>query len=208
MYRPVFVAPPCTSTVTVFRSLAPRSRCYLQQSKIPLGLVIQAMALDMEEKDGGLEVVDFGAQVRVRWCSCPHKETLTMFPSVGDMSLRPACTGLGERSQDLGRGGCGSCRVFGRGVRSRGALRCSRRSGSVCRSTFLWFAHVLAEAPRPSGARLPSTSALMPYNRVVPGSVGRHLESVGGHPLDMAPCGGVVPRCACVVLQGGNTFPL
>lgn len=34
------------------------------QSKIPLGLVIQAMALDIDQKDGGLEVVNFGAQVR------------------------------------------------------------------------------------------------------------------------------------------------
>ena len=33
------------------------------QSKLPLGLVIQAMALDIDQKDGGLSVVNFGAQV-------------------------------------------------------------------------------------------------------------------------------------------------
>lgn len=33
------------------------------QSKLPLGLVIQAMALDIDQNDGGLEVVNFGAQV-------------------------------------------------------------------------------------------------------------------------------------------------
>lgn len=47
-------------------SLHPRG---VSQSKIPLGLVIQAMALDIDQKDGGLEVVNFGAQVR-RWRPC------------------------------------------------------------------------------------------------------------------------------------------
>jgi len=39
-------------------------RALKSQSKIPLGVVIQAMALDIDQKDGGLEVVNFGAQVR------------------------------------------------------------------------------------------------------------------------------------------------
>lgn len=39
-------------------------RRHRSQSKVPLGLVIQAMALDIDHKDGGLEVVNFGAQVR------------------------------------------------------------------------------------------------------------------------------------------------
>lgn len=40
------------------------SRYFAAQSKLPLGLVIQAMALDIDQKDGGLEVVNFGAMVR------------------------------------------------------------------------------------------------------------------------------------------------
>lgn len=42
-----------------------RFECAGHQSKIPLGLVIQAMALDIDQKDGGLEVVNFGAQVHL-----------------------------------------------------------------------------------------------------------------------------------------------
>lgn len=58
------------------------------QSKIPLGLVIQAMALDIDQKDGGLEVVNFGAQVR--------REIYA--------ALKPS-TGLSCRSEWVGRGG-------------------------------------------------------------------------------------------------------
>lgn len=46
-----------------FPSLARSLSLSVHQSKIPLGLVIQAMAIDLEEKDGGLEVVNFGAMV-------------------------------------------------------------------------------------------------------------------------------------------------
>ncbi|CAM9935481.1 unnamed protein product [Ascophyllum nodosum] len=40
------------------------------QSKLPLGLVIQAMALDSDFKDGGLKVVNFGAQGIIRCKRC------------------------------------------------------------------------------------------------------------------------------------------
>ena len=46
------------------RPLPPTTHIPRSQSKLPLGLVIQAMALDSDFKDGGLKVVNFGAQVR------------------------------------------------------------------------------------------------------------------------------------------------
>ncbi|CAM9779798.1 unnamed protein product [Pylaiella littoralis] len=48
----------------------PNSASAHTQSKIPLGLVIQAMALDIDQKDGGLEVVNFGAQGIMRCKRC------------------------------------------------------------------------------------------------------------------------------------------
>lgn len=52
------------------------SRGVASQSKVPLGLVIQAMALDIDQKDGGLEVVNFGAQVRRRESSSSFRAHL------------------------------------------------------------------------------------------------------------------------------------
>eukprot|EP00752_Nemacystus_decipiens_P003181 g2944.t1 len=48
----------------------PSSSSAHAQSKVPLGLVIQAMALDIDHKDGGLEVVNFGAQGIMRCKKC------------------------------------------------------------------------------------------------------------------------------------------
>ncbi|CAM9383976.1 unnamed protein product [Scytosiphon promiscuus] len=48
----------------------PHSSSAHAQSKIPLGMVIQAMALDIDQEDGGLEVVNFGAQGIMRCKRC------------------------------------------------------------------------------------------------------------------------------------------
>ncbi|CAB1113207.1 unnamed protein product [Ectocarpus sp. CCAP 1310/34] len=48
----------------------PNSSSAHSQSKIPLGVVVQSMALDIDEKDGGLDVVNFGAQGIMRCKRC------------------------------------------------------------------------------------------------------------------------------------------
>lgn len=48
----------------------PNSSSAHAQSKLPLGLVIQAMALDIDQQDGGLEVVNFGAMGIIRCKRC------------------------------------------------------------------------------------------------------------------------------------------